>query len=135
YFGYRFNRFISLEIGYADFAEVGKTYAWNPDLAFVVSPNDTEVIDSSGISFGVLMGYPLSGRFDVFAVLGYSKFDLDRQWSGGFSPSSGPTHYSGTGSEESGIYGLGLKYDFNREYAARLQWLQAEPGNLRIEIL
>jgi hypothetical protein len=135
YFGYRFNRFISFEIGYSDFGEVSKTYALNPDVASLVSPNDTEVIDSSGVSFGALMEYPLSGRFDVFAVLGYSKFDLDRQWSGGFSPSSDPTHYSGTGSEESWIFGLGLKYDFNREYAARLQWLQAEPGNLRIEIL
>lgn len=133
YFGYRFNRFISLEIGYADFGEVSKTYALNPDLAFIVSPNDTEVIDSNSFSFGALMEYPLPNKYSVFAVLGYLKFDLDRELSGGFSPDSGGLRESTSDSEESVFYGLGAKYAFNQKYAVRLQWLDADPGDFQLQ--
>lgn len=68
-------------------------------------------------------------------MLGYSKLDLDRKLSGGFSPDYGSLYKPVSGSEGSVFFGLGIKYKLNHRFAARLQWTGSNSNELQIKTI
>lgn len=133
YAGYRFNKYVSFELGYADFDTIRKEYALNPNVMTLLAVNNQEEVNFSRISLGGLIEYSLSQKVNAFVLAGYSYFDLDRKISGGASPfSGGLTNYSSS-SEDGIYYGLGIKYRFNEKLLTRLQWVQDNPKNIDID--
>ncbi len=131
YTGYSINEYISFEIGYADFGVVNETYKLNPDVISIVSPNNKEEIDLTRIRVGGVIEYPAYKNFSVIGLFGYSYFNLDRKFSGGFNLDSGDIISELKEDSEEGIYyGVGFKYLFNSKLSARFQWVHDSPGSI-----
>lgn len=118
YTGYRFNDYISIELGYANFESMNKRYILDPNVLALVTGNEEERIDFTRISMNGLLEYPMSKNISVLALLGYSYFDLEREFTGGFTPISSKSSIKG------GYYGLGVKYLLSDRYSTRLQWVK-----------
>ena len=137
YFGYHINRVISLEIGYADFEKVNKTYTLSPaGMASYFASNNKEQIEVNRISFATLIEYPLFRDLSLFGLLGHSWFNLDRTISGpdgvdvgAYGPRYGLIE-SGSDSEKGIFYGLGAKYKFANKFTAKLQWVNFDINEL-----
>ena len=83
YFGFHFNNYFSLEIGYADLGEVDQVYTLSEaGLTSYFASNNREEIELSRVSVCALLEYPVVDEFSVFGLLGYSRLDIDRAISG-----------------------------------------------------
>lgn len=105
FLGYQVNRHLSFELGYVDFGKVSERYRLDPDIVFVVAPNNTVSIESDGFTIASLFEYPVTERLGVFGLLGFSYLDVDRRVYGG---DTGPDSSSNTEGEV--FYGAGFKY-------------------------
>jgi opacity protein-like surface antigen len=128
FFGYQVNKYLSFEFGYVDFGQVSERFMLDPDIVFIVAPNDILTIDSNGFTIESLFEYPMIERFSVFGLLGFSYLDVDREVSGGFNPETGALAYSSSNTEESVFYGLGLKKRLSDHFDIRLQWKHYDMG-------
>jgi hypothetical protein len=78
---YRLNRYFSIETGYQDFGNAGKTFVINPDLVFIQAPQDRQDVDITALSLGVVIEYPLADALSVFALGGVARHDIGVRWS------------------------------------------------------
>lgn len=93
--GYQFSKNFDLELAYAD---LGQAKAGNSTFG------------AKGLEFAGVGMLPLADRFSVLARAGLFHWKVD---------TTGPsTDASGTDL----TYGLGVKFDFNRDFAGRLEW-------------
>jgi len=122
FLGYQANRYLSFELGYVDFGQASEKYTLDPDIVYIVAPNDTVTIESKGFTIASLFEYPMIERFSAFGLLGFSYLDVDRQVSGGFGPGTSSLGYSSSNTEKNVFYGLGLKYRLTDYFRIRLQW-------------
>jgi OmpA-OmpF porin, OOP family len=95
--GYQFHRNFAAEVGYVDW---GKVSAGTPAGSVDLRSNGFEVL-------GVAI-VPLSQSFSAYAKAGFVRWDAD----GGGVGDNG-TEFT---------YGLGLAYDFTRNFTGRLEW-------------
>jgi len=95
--GYQFSRNFDLELAYAD---LGQAKAAGVTLG-------AKGFEAAGV--GML---PLGGGFSALARAGLFSWKVDLKGPGG------STNASGTDL----TYGFGVKFDFNRDFAARLEW-------------
>ncbi len=133
YLGFQVSKHVALELGYADFGKVEETYRLNSDIVYIVSPNDTEEVDAKRLSLSTLLSYPANDSLNLFVLLGYAYFDVDRRMSGGFSPSSGGLSLSSSEHEGGMLYGLGARYQLSDRFALRLQWTDANADDLEAQ--
>ncbi len=123
YFGYQLNKYLSFEVGYADFGRVSKKYSLNPDITSIVAPNDTISIESNGFTISSLLVYPISEKFSVFGTIGFSYLDVDSDvYLGSTGPGTNMLSYSSSNSEGDILYGIGLRYKMSDHLKIRIQW-------------
>lgn len=104
YAGYRYNRHLSVELGYADLGEFTGS-------VFGVTTQRSEV---SAFNLSLVGTLPLPHHLALLGKIGVASWDV------------GATTL-GIGAEESGSSlssGAGFQYDFTRRFSARLEWEQ-----------
>jgi opacity protein-like surface antigen len=115
--GYQFNPYISLEVGYGDWGEVGSNVEG-------ISA-DVLVYNTSGIYAAAIPEIPLGEHFSIFAELGIALVDTEVAIAEG-----SPLHvFLGTGSSKdvwAPIYGLGVAGHL-KHWTFRLQWERIDP--------
>ncbi len=121
YVGWRFTDLLAAELSLAQFGDIEERYRLDPDIAFVVTPNDQERVDFSRVTLMGVFEYPVILDFSVFAMGGYAYYDVERVLFGGFDPSGNADQL--IGETEHGLeYGFGAKYYFFDRFSARAQW-------------
>jgi len=114
--GYRFNRYIAAEATYVDWGEV--TASTNTGVQVAASQN------SYGLAaVGTL---PLGERFELFGKAG---FLFTQQETRRITPNPSTVNRDETELH----YGLGAKYAFSRNWAARAEWENTD--KLKVEML
>jgi OOP family OmpA-OmpF porin len=116
--GYRFNRYLAVEASYIDWGEV---------TASAVSGGQAVEVAAEQKSYGVagVGSLRLGPRFEVFGKLGFVHTD---QQTKRITPNPSTVER-----EETELhYGLGLKYAFTRNWAARAEWENTE--KLKVEM-
>ena len=113
--GYQFNKNFAVELGYADF---GKADASGVVLSVPTSAEwKANAWDVSAV--GIL---PVADKLSVLGRLGFQRWSVDLDINAGGVPIS----ESATGSDW--VYGVGLQYDFTRQFGLRGEW--AHYGNI-----
>ena len=100
--GYQVNRNFSVELGYASFGE-----------ATVTGPGGTATVEGTAFDLVAVGSLPLADRFSVYGKLGLYRADFEVRNTLGFSEDA---------SENGLTFGVGLRFDFTRNLAARLEW-------------
>ena len=107
--GYRFNRYVSAEIGYVNLGKISF------DGRVGATPFSGSA-RTDGVEF-LAVGYlPLAQGFSLFGKLGAFLWDSRGDVAVGSFAGGGKDNGTDV------TYGLGLQYDFNRNLSARLEW-------------
>lgn len=113
FLGYDFNKNWGIELGYAD---LGK-YDFRGTVSNV---NVTGNADVTAYYLAAIGTYPINNDFAVFGKLGVQVQDTSA------SASSGTVRASASGNETNVLYGLGLKYNFTKQFSVRGEWERFE---------
>jgi OmpA-OmpF porin, OOP family len=107
YGGYQFNRYLGIELGYADLGEVNAS-----------GPGTTASVGAKGFELSGTATLPFSQEFAGYAKLGVFRWDLDASaW--GTAGRAFTVSESGTDL----TYAMGVKYDFpGSGVGVRAQW-------------
>jgi opacity protein-like surface antigen len=119
--GYRFNRYVAAEIGYADFgdAAVSEHYRLPEDLFPVGAPEITRnfTANISGPTLSALGIWPFRERFDVFLRAGLLFADQQVR-----VENNKPENYADT----VWVGGIGGDYQFSDRWSARLEYQRTD---------
>lgn len=118
---YRLNCYFSVEAGYQDFGNGGKTFA--TDRVFIPEevPNTRQDVGITALSLGVVLEYPLADAFSLFALGGVARHDVNVRWSGGVSMAQ-PISIRTSENDSGSYYGAGIRYQFAEPWSLRLTW-------------
>ena len=121
YLGYRFNRFLALEAGYADLGEArfNTTIVGAPPGTAPVPPFPiTATATAKGVFLSGLAHLPVTDNFSLFAKAGAfrSEAEFTEQ-----IPGTAITRASRTERRTDANYGVGLQWQFSRVIGARLE--------------
>jgi opacity protein-like surface antigen len=124
-FGYRFNRFVALELGIIEYGKLSSQASGEFDF-----PNDNSgyIKDTIEIAFhigGPLIStigiLPLSEKFELFARAGYLFASVEREFSERIAGQNG-IHASARGDTQHLIIGLGVNWNINQVYTVRAEY-------------
>jgi OOP family OmpA-OmpF porin len=96
FLGYGFNRFVAVELGYR---QLGKGNYYGIDIT------------AKQAHVSVIGSYPLAPQFDVYGRLGYNDLRAEASYNG----------RSASASDNGGMYGVGLNYDFTPAVSGRIE--------------
>ncbi len=123
YGGYRFNPYVSLELGMRDFGEVqAKTNVFTPISGAVKTTSEVD-----GVSISVNLGAPITEQFDIFGKLGYMSWDADISSRATFNGVTNTVNKSEDGTDF--IWGLGMAYKFTDNASIRGDWDRLSLGS------
>ena len=115
--GYQFNRYLAVELGYADLGGPKSSGAVPLITTSVELDSDAEV---TAWDLNVIGSYPLVDKLFAYGRAGLYRAEVE-----GFSSSTfnGVTTRSSVSETSTGvILGIGLKYEFLRSLAVRAEW-------------
>lgn len=105
--GYRFGRYLALELGYADLGSFGDKYP-RPDL-FNASPVEVNA-DAKATDLSVVGILPLADdRVDLYAKLGFAQWDLKVRAVDPLDPAFGVDSFKEDGTDT--VYGAGVRFN------------------------
>jgi len=121
YGGWRLFKFVALEAGFSDMGEMSLDTT-------SLSGNYSETLSANGITVAALGVVPV-GQFDIFAKMGYLYWDAD------YGTVNHPVLGTGTfgGDGDDTILGAGVVWNYPGFGAARLEYEQAEVGDLDVD--
>jgi opacity protein-like surface antigen len=126
--GYTFNRYVSVELSYADLGEATMTsltnfnFVGNPLLAPQGLRVDQE-LSAETLAITVLGTYPLSERWSLFGRGGYGHSESDIDVRAGFTaPGSTPTQFSQDFDSDDFVVGAGVGYRLSSRWSLRLDY-------------
>jgi OOP family OmpA-OmpF porin len=109
--GYRLYEYVAFEIGYAD----GGKYKASGVVLGVPASGEIKANAWDFVVVGIL---PFNKQFSAFGKLGFARWDIDASGSAlGLSASVSDNGLSPT-------YGLGVQYDFAKQFGVRVEWLR-----------
>ena len=108
--GYMFNRHFGVELAYIDAGEVSYSGTFG---GFPVTGGKVELSAFNLSALGVL---PISEQFSVFGKVGLFK------WEAEFSDTTGGVPFSGDDDGTDVSFGLGVAYNFNRNFGLRAEY-------------
>jgi OOP family OmpA-OmpF porin len=117
--GYRFNRYIAVEATYIDWGKVTANVQFGGPIAVSA--------EQQSMGIAAVGSLELGPRFSVFGKLGFLQTDQEIKR----STASGTTTVKGDDTETH--YGLGVKYRFGTNWAARAEWEKTD--KLKVEML
>jgi len=114
--GYQINRNFSVELGYSD---LGAVTASTPSFVLFpfVIPAANLKIESTVWELVGIGSLPVAERFSIFGKLGLYRADTDVAVDFG---ASGSTSQSDSNTDLT--FGVGLRYDFTRNFGVRAEW-------------
>jgi OOP family OmpA-OmpF porin len=114
--GYQFSQYFGLDLAYVDLgkASYGGSYFGSP-----VTGGTVEVW---GLNFSAVGTYPLNPSFAVFGKLGL--FSWEAKW----SDVTGGVPFSSTDNGADLSIGVGLSYNFTKNFSARFEWERFKAG-------
>lgn len=123
-FGYRFARFIALELGLVQYGELTSELTADVDLGdgngFV--PARFEYAFKVGgpliSAVGIL---PLGEKFELYGRLGFLFSSVEREFSSRINGQRGLS-YSASGDSQDVVYGVGVNFNINQAYAIRAEY-------------
>lgn len=131
--GFQFNDWFAVELGYTDFGRATDRFKIRPDIAFIVSPNDTQTVESKGVSLSGVFTYKLTSDFAVLGVVGVSSMDYKNTLSGGFSPVTGSLLERHSFSDQGLIYGVGASYAITESINLRADVRRNDVGDFSLD--
>jgi OOP family OmpA-OmpF porin len=127
--GYRFLKFFSLELAYADLGEMsisaesdGSGFEWAAGDVNLSAAVDTIALEAMGV-------LPLGERFSVFAKYGYHRWDAALR----ATDSSGVE--STSDDDNDAVYGLGVNFNFKGPGSVRLEYEVYEVDTIEVDLL
>lgn len=103
--GYQFNANFGYELGYADLGETTRSFAGIGSVTFEAKVYEMTLVAT----------IPIDQQFSFYGKWGLFHWDFDRTIVG---TGAGTTNTSGRDT----TYGLGLKYNFTKNVALRMEW-------------
>lgn len=107
--GYQFHRNVGVELGYVDFGEATAS-------GTLLGLPATAAADAKALELVAVGSIPLTQQFSAYGKLGAYRWDIDTSVTAGAAAAGGGD--KGTDF----TYGVGLKYDFTRNIAARAEF-------------
>jgi OOP family OmpA-OmpF porin len=104
--GYQFNKHFGVELGYADLGS-----------ATISGAGITASVEAKAWDLVAVGRLPISEQFSVFGKLGMYRADSDLS-------SNTPLIGSASDTNTDITYGIGLQYDFNKNFGLRAEWQQ-----------
>lgn len=132
--GFQFIDWFAVELGFTDFGNAIQSFKVRPDIAFIVAPNHTQLIDAKGASLMGVFSCPLGQKFSVLGVLGISSVRYESTWIGGFSEMTGSLREQHTFTDQGLVYGVAGRYELNDAFALRLDLRRTDVGDLDLDI-
>lgn len=125
--GYTFNRYVSVELSYADLGEATITRVTNFNFGTpLVAPQTLRVnqeLSAETLALTVLGTYPLSERWSLFGRGGYGHSESDIDVRAGFTaPGSTPTRFSQDFDSDDFVVGAGVGYRLSSRWSLRLDY-------------
>jgi OmpA family protein len=121
-FGYRFNRYIAMELGLAQYGSLESSGHAEVDI-----PNDGQGFIPANLQYSFNVGgplisavgtLPLGEKFDVFARVGFLFASVEREFSSHVGGERGVSG-SAKGDSQVPVYGVGLSWNINQVYSVR----------------
>jgi len=117
--GYRFNRYVGVEASYIDWGEVTASVTVSGAVAEVAAKQQSYGLAAVGT-------LPIGERFELFGKAGFLMTEQDTRR---ITPNPSTVNRDETELH----YGLGAKYAFTKNWAARLEWENTD--KLKVEML
>jgi opacity protein-like surface antigen len=123
-FGYRFARYIALELGLVQYGELTSELSADVDLGdgngFV--PARFEYSFKVGGPLISAVGLlPLGEKFELYGRLGFLFASVEREFSSRINGQRGLS-YSASGDSQDVVYGIGANFNINQAYAIRAEY-------------
>ncbi len=133
--GFQFTDWFAVEVGYTDFGSATDRFKVSPDIAFIVSPNDTQTVAAKGASLAGVFSWGVGADFSIFAVLGVTTMDYEKTSSGGFSPLTGSLLAKDSVSDHGLLYGVGAKYALTDSLNLRTDLRRNDVGDFALDTI
>jgi OOP family OmpA-OmpF porin len=114
--GYQFNQYFGLDLAYVDLGKA--TYSGSYYGASVTGGT----VKVWGLNLSVVGTYPLNSSFAVFGKLGV--FGWEAKW----SDTTGGVPFSSTENGADLSLGVGVSYNFTKNFSARFEWERFKVG-------
>jgi OOP family OmpA-OmpF porin len=121
FLGYDFNKNWGVELGYADLGQ----YDFTGNFGAVNVRGDIDVTAAYLTAVGT---YPINNEFAVFGKLGAYYGDADA------TASAGTISASDSGSDTNVLFGLGVKYNFTKQFAVRGEWERFHDSDFPVDL-
>ncbi|AUD77801.1 hypothetical protein CW740_00545 [Kangiella profundi] len=123
YAGYKLNDYFGFELEYMDLDDARKTYSLDPDVVYIVAPNDTITTNIQGIKLSSLFEYPFTDGFGIYGKLGVARVTMENDlFIGAAGPGQNLSAYSSDDSEVEIIYGAGLRFELVDRLNLKIEW-------------
>lgn len=123
YAGYKLNDYFGFELEYMDLDDARKTYLLDPDVVYIVAPNDTITTNIQGIKLSSLFEYPFTDGFGIYGKLGMARVTMENDlFIGAAGPGQNLSAYSSSDSEVQIIYGAGLRFELVDRLNLKIEW-------------
>ena len=135
YAGFDLGDILSIELAYAQFAELEENYNLRPDINIVEGATvyDQERVDFSRVSLMLVAEYPLTLGFSVYGTAGYAYYDFDRSFYGTWEPSLDSLKDKVSNGDHGLEYGFGAKWEVLDRVSLRGQWSQSLIGDRKVQ--
>jgi opacity protein-like surface antigen len=129
--GYTFNRYLSLELAYADLGELTSTQVTtfqSTDPTVMISPfalRSTQELSAETLSISVLGSFPLSERWSLFARGGYGYSESDVEFRTGFTGQGvqgGIARFDQDFDSEDYVLGAGVGFKLSPRWSLRADY-------------
>ena len=108
--GYQFNQYFGLELAYVDLGKA--SYSGT----FLGAPVTGGAVETWGVNFSAVGTLPLGSNFALFGKVGFFT------WESEASDTTGGVPFSGTEDGTDVSYGLGVSYNFTKNFGVRAEW-------------
>ena len=124
-FGYRFARYIAMELGLVQYGELTSELTADVDL-----PEDTEGFVPARFDYAFKVGgplisavgiLPLGDKFEVYGRVGFLFASVEREFTSRINGQRGLS-YSANGDSQDLVYGVGMNFNINQAYAIRAEY-------------
>jgi opacity protein-like surface antigen len=124
-FGYRFARYIALELGLVQYGELASQLSADVDL-----PDDTAGFVPARFEYAFKVGgplisavgiLPLGDKFELYGRVGFLFASVEREFTSRIDGQRGLS-YSASGDSQDVVYGVGANFNINQAYAIRAEY-------------
>lgn len=128
FIGYRFNKYLAAEIGYAKTGKFKYIFKAN-DMEYILPMPILNIAETElrKTSIQLMPECPIGEQIKLYGLIGYSYFDIDYEFSG----TNGITK-NNSGYDKGILFGFGGRFLLNNDYSAKLQWSRTNADDFQV---